>query len=38
MSLRHNSIEAKEIDVKQIEIIRNNTTIIYSLMIILRDK
>ncbi len=38
MSLHHLLIESKEIDVKQIEIIKNNTTIIYSLMNILRDK
>ncbi len=38
MSLHHSLIESKEIDVKQIEIIKDNTTIIYNLMNILRDK
>ncbi len=38
MSLHHNSIDSSKIDVKQIEIIKNNTTIVYVLMNILRDK
>ncbi len=38
MSLHHNSIESKKIDIKQIEIIKNNTSILYCLMNILRDK
>ncbi len=38
MSLHHNSINSTKIDIKQIEIIKNNTTIIYVLMNILRDK
>ncbi len=38
MSLHHNSIDSTKIDIKQIEIIKNNTTIVYVLMNILRDK
>ncbi len=38
MSLYHNSIESKKIDVKQNEIIKNNTSILYCLMNILRNK
>ncbi len=38
MSLHHNSIDSTKIDIKQIETIKNNTTIVYVLMNILRDK
>ncbi len=38
MNLHHNSIDSSKIDVKQIEIIKNNTTIVYVLMNTLRDK
>ncbi len=38
MNLHHNSIDSTKIDIKQIEIIKNNTTIVYVLMNILRDK
>ncbi len=38
MSLHHNSIDSTKIDIKQIEIIKSNTTIIYVLMNIFRDK
>ncbi len=38
MSLHHNSINSTKINIKQIEIIKNNTTIVYVLMNILRDK
>jgi hypothetical protein len=38
MNLHHNSIDSSKIDVKQIEIIKNNTTIVYVLINILRDK